>query len=107
MWLLLIWAAAHTAEHAYLFGNYLLEIQRLASEGLPLSAAQGLPGFFGRGGWLAGNTPATGPVAFLCNLAPGLINAPRLDVHFWWNLGEIGLLIAAAHTSIRAPFGVE
>jgi hypothetical protein len=101
MWLLLLWAGAHTAEHTYMFANYVQEIQRLASEGLPLSAAQGLPGFFGRNGWLAANMPAAGPVAWLCQLAPGLTNAPRLDVHFWWNLGEIGLLFAAANSSMR------
>jgi hypothetical protein len=101
MWLLLLWAGAHTAEHTYMFVNYIQEIQRLASEGLPLNAAQGLPGFFGRNGWLAANVPAAGPVAWLCQIAPGLTNAPRLDVHFWWNLGEIGLLLAAAHTSMR------
>jgi hypothetical protein len=101
MWLLLLWAAAHTAEHTYLFVNYVQEVQRLASVGLPLSAAQGLPGFFGKGGWLAANTPTAGPVALLCMLAPGLTSVPRLDVHFWWNLGEIGLLIPAAHMSMR------
>jgi hypothetical protein len=100
MWLLLLWAGAHTAEHTYMFVNYVQEIQRLASEGLPLNAAQGLPGFFGRNGWLAANAPAAGPVAWLCQIAPALTSAPRLDVHFWWNLGEIGLLFAAAHTSM-------
>jgi hypothetical protein len=101
MWLLLLWAAAHTAEHTYLFVAYIQEVRRLASAGLPLAAAQGLPGFFGRGGWLAANAPASGPVAFICSLAPGIISAPRLDVHFWWNLGEIGLLLPAAHVSVR------
>jgi hypothetical protein len=101
MWLLLLWAAAHTAEHTYLFINYMQELQRLASEGLPLSAAQGLPGFFGKGGWLATNAPTTGPVAFLCTLAPPFTSAPRLDVHFWWNIGEVGLLLPAAHVSMR------
>jgi hypothetical protein len=101
MWLLLLWAGAHTVEHTYLFITYVQEVQRLTSEGLPLGAAQGLPGFFGRGGWLATNTPATGPVAFLCRLAPGLTSAPRLDIHFWWNVGEIGLLLSAAHVSMR------
>jgi hypothetical protein len=101
MWLLLLWAAAHTAEHTYLFITYVQEVQWLASEGLALSAAQGLPGFFGKGGWLATNAPAIGPVAFLCTLAPGLTSAPRLDVHFWWNIGEVGLLLPAAHVSMR------
>ena len=101
MWLLLIWATAHTAEHTYMFINYLEEVRRLSSLGLPQGAAQGLPGFLGRGGWLASHTPSAGPVAFLCTLAPGLTSAPRLDVHFWWNVGEVALLLPAAHTSIR------
>jgi hypothetical protein len=101
MLLLLVWASAHTAEHTYLFINYMQEVQRLAGEGLPISAAQGLPGFFGNGGWLASNTPTGGPISFLCALAPGLVSAPRLDIHFWWNLGEIALLLPAAHVSMR------
>jgi hypothetical protein len=98
MWLLLIWAGAHSAEHTYMFINYVQEVQRLASEGLPLNGAQGLPGIIGRNGWLAANTPASGPIAWLCTIAPGLTSAPRLDVHFWWNLGEIGLLLLATYT---------
>jgi hypothetical protein len=101
MWLLLLWAAAHSAEHTYLFITYLQEAQRLAAEGLPLSAAQGLPGFFGKGGLLATNTPKSGPIAFLCTFAPALTSAPRLDIHFWWNIGEIALLLPAAHISMR------
>jgi hypothetical protein len=101
MWLLLLWAAAHSAEHTYLFIIYIQEVQRLASEGLPLSAAQGLPGFFGKGGLLATNTPSSGPIAFLCTFAPPLTSAPRLDIHFWWNVGEIALLLPAAHVSMR------
>jgi hypothetical protein len=101
MWLLLLWASAHTAEHTYLFAVYIQEVQRLAGADLPINAAQGLPGFFGKGGWLAANTPNSGPIAFICTLAPGLTSAPRLDVHFWWNLGEIALLLPAAHVSMR------
>jgi hypothetical protein len=101
MWLLLAWAAAHTAEHTYLFIAYLQEIERLAAAGLPAGLAQGLPGFFGRGGWLASNAAASGPVAFVCSFAPGLTSAPRLDVHFWWNVGEVALLLAAAQASMR------
>jgi hypothetical protein len=104
MGLLLIWAAAHTAEHTYMFVRYLGVAQRLAEAGLPTAAAQGLPGFFGQGGWLANNLPGGGPVAWLCSVAPGLTGAPRLDVHFWWNAGEIVLLLAAAHVSMgRRP----
>jgi hypothetical protein len=101
MWLLLLWAAAHSAEHTYLFVNYIQEVQRLAGDGLPIGAAQGLPGILGKGGWLAANAPSSGPIAFICTLAPGLTSAPRLDVHFWWNLGEIALLLPAAHVSMQ------
>jgi hypothetical protein len=85
MWLLLGWAGAHTAEHTYLLVNYL------ATGGV-----QGLPGVLGKGGWLANNAAAVEPIAFVCRLAPGLTSAPRLDVHFWWNVGEISLLLTAA-----------
>ncbi len=101
MWLLLLWAGAHTAEHTYMFMNYLNELQRLSEAGLPLGQAQGLPGILGKGGWLAANKTTTGPIAFLCTIAPGLTSAPRLDVHFWWNLGEVALLLPAAHRSLR------
>jgi hypothetical protein len=101
MWLLLLWASAHTAEHIYLFVNYLGALQYLLGAGLPTGAAQGLPGFLGKGGWLAANAPSNGLVAFVCALAPGLVEAPRLDVHFWWNLGEVGLLLPAADASMR------
>ena len=90
MWLLLAWAAAHTAEHTYLFINYLRS-----------GGAQGLPGFFGVGGWLARQMGLSAPVDFLCRLAPGLVEALRLDVHFWWNVGEIILLVLAAHVALR------
>ncbi|GAB4442903.1 MAG: hypothetical protein OHK0015_42190 [Chloroflexi bacterium OHK40] len=103
MWLLGAWAGAHTAEHIYLFVNYLQAIWELRTVGLPLDTAQGQPGFFGAGGWLATNAPATGPVAWLCQVAPGLVEAPRLDVHFWWNAGELAFLLPAAHTARRTP----
>lgn len=90
MWLLLAWAAAHTAEHTYLFVAYLQS-----------GGVQGLPGFFGAGGWLAGRVGLSAPITFLCRIAPGLATAPRLDVHFWWNIGEIGLLLLAAGAAVR------
>ncbi|HMQ29747.1 MAG TPA: hypothetical protein PKD53_03425 [Chloroflexaceae bacterium] len=90
MWLLLAWAVAHTAEHTYLFINYI------QSGGI-----QGLPGFFGAGGWLAGQVGLSAPITLLCQIAPGLAQAPRLDVHFWWNIGEIVLLVLAAGTVVR------
>lgn len=103
MWLLLIWAAAHSAEHMYMFIRYLDAVRELQAAGLPLAGAQGLPGILGRDGWLAVQA-ATSPAAqFLCTFAPGLKNAPRLDVHFWWNAGEVVLLLIAAHTVRLAP----
>lgn len=96
MWLLLLWAGAHTAEHIYLFIRFLGAVWELQAAGLPLDAAQGLPGIIGRGGWLASSAETSASARFLCNIAPGLANAPRLDVHFWWNAGELALLIAAA-----------
>jgi hypothetical protein len=54
---------------------------------------------FGRDGWLARSAATEG--AFLCRL-PGLTTATRIDVHFWWNIGEIALLLAAAHVFLRA-----
>lgn len=101
MWLLLIWAAAHTAEHTYMFINYLQEVERLSSSGLPVNAAQGLPGFLGKGGWLATQGITASPIAWLCTIVPSLTTAPRLDVHFWWNMGEVALLLPAAHASMR------
>ena len=91
LWLLLLWAAAHTAEHTYLFVTYLQS-----------GWVQGLPGIIGKGGWLAQNAELPGPIAFLCSVAPGLASAVRLDVHFWWNIGEIVLLLLAAHLATRA-----
>jgi hypothetical protein len=101
MWLLLLWAAAHAAEHTYMFANYLAEVRRLDALGLPLDAAQGLPGVFGRGGWLATNAAASPQLAWVCSIAPALAKAPRLDVHFWWNIGEVTLLLVAAQAGMR------
>jgi hypothetical protein len=99
-WLLLAWALAHTLEHTYLFAQYLHEITRLASLGQPLGQAQGLPGVLGKGGWLATQGATQGSLAFVCSLAPALKTALRLDVHFWWNVGETALLFSAAHTHL-------
>ncbi len=104
LWLLLVWAAAHTAEHTYLFLNYVAEVERLARLGLPLRGAQGLPGIVGKGGWLASHAASARPLAFLCTSAPVLRDAPRLDVHFWWNVGEISLLlVGAAQVHVGQP----
>jgi hypothetical protein len=88
-WLLLIWAAAHTFEHSYLFMHYIQS-----------GGAQGLPGILGRGGWLNRSANAQPAVAFICNLAPAVKTATRLDVHFWWNVGETVLLMLAARSAL-------
>jgi hypothetical protein len=97
-WLLLAWATAHALEHAYLFARYLDMRAELARLGFASLSAQGLPGVLGRDGWLAKDPATQG--TFLCRL-PGLTSATRLDVHFWWNAGEIVLLLAAAHIFLR------
>lgn len=98
-WLLLAWAVAHTIEHTYMMVQYLMVKQELAVLGQANVSAQGLPGILGKDGWLAraGQTSDL----FICRM-PGLTTAPRLDVHFWWNIGEIVLLLAAAHSFLRS-----
>jgi hypothetical protein len=66
--------------------------------GVTSITAQGLPGVLGRDGWLARSQATQG--TFLCRL-PGVTTANRLDVHFWWNMGEIGLLLIAADRFLR------
>lgn len=97
-WLLLIWAVAHALEHTYMLVRYLQLVQELQHQGTPFVSAQGLPGILGRDGWLARSALTQG--TFVCRL-PGLTTAPRLDIHFWWNTGEIMLLLMAAHTFLR------
>ena len=99
---LLAWTTAHTAEHTYLMVQYLGRLLELRAEGADLAFAQGLPGILGRGGWLA-TSPAT-EGTFLCRL-PALTTAIRLDVHFWWNVGETALLVPAAAGFARLQFG--
>ncbi len=91
--LLLAWSVAHGLEHAYLLGQYLQVQYELARLGFASLSAQGLPGVLGHDGWLARSSTTRG--TFLCSL-PGLTTAPRLDVHFWWNAGEMALLLMAA-----------
>jgi hypothetical protein len=98
-WLLLLWAASHALEHAYLFARYLEMRAELARLGFPSLTAQGLPGVLGRDGWLARSAATQG--TFLCRL-PGVTTASRIDVHFWWNAGEILLLLPAAHVFLRS-----
>jgi hypothetical protein len=97
-WLLLLWATAHALEHAYMFIRYLDLLQELQALGFPQVSAQGLPGVLGRDGWLARSAATQG--TFICRV-PGLTTAPRIDIHFWWNIGEIILLVFAAHTFLR------
>ena len=94
-WLLLAWALAHTIEHTYMMARYLIVLQEFREMGVSGVGAQGLPGIFGRDGWLA-TSPLTQDT-FLCRL-PGVTTAVRLDVHFWWNIGETILLLLAANT---------
>lgn len=93
-WLLLAWASAHTLEHTYLFVRHLELLGALRQMGVSDVTAQGLPGILGQDGWLARSDATRG--TFLCTL-PGLATAPRLDVHFWWNVGETALLLPAAN----------
>ncbi len=101
-WALTAWVLAHALEHAYMLVRYLALKQELAALGVPSVSAQGLPGILGRDGWLARSPTTAG--TFLCRL-PGLTTANRLDVHFWWNTGEIILLLGAAHVFLRSRFG--
>ncbi len=101
-WLLLVWATAHTLEHSYLFVRHLLVLGELGELGVRGITAQGLPGILGRDGWLARSELTRG--TFLCNL-PGLTTANRLDVHFWWNVGETALLLLAGHSFLRGRLG--
>jgi hypothetical protein len=98
-WLLLAWALAHTLEHTYMFIRHLQVLDELRRVGITSITAQGLPGVLGRDGWLARSAVTQG--TFLCRL-PGVTTANRLDVHFWWNMGEITLLVLAANSYLRA-----
>lgn len=94
-WAMLLWTTAHTAEHSYLMVNYLNALAVLRGQGVDPSFAQGLPGILGSHGWLGQQElPPAG--LFICQVVPGLVEAPRLDVHFWWNAGETILLWLAA-----------
>ena len=101
-WLLLAWALAHTLEHTYMFVRYLQVLADLRQMGVTSLTAQGLPGVLGRDGWLARS--AATQDTFLCRL-PGVTTAIRLDVHFWWNMGEVALLLLAAHRYLRTDWG--
>ncbi len=98
-WLLLAWSLAHALEHSYMLIRYLEMAGELRRLGFPELSAQGLPGILGRDGWLA-RSPAT-QGTLICRL-PGITTAPRIDIHFWWNAGEIALLMLAAHFFLKA-----
>ena len=97
-WLLLIWAMAHGLEHTYMFVRHLEVLDELHRLGVTTVTAQGLPGILGRDGWLALSNVTRG--TFISRL-PGLATATRLDIHFWWNIGETTWLILAANTFMR------
>jgi hypothetical protein len=101
-WLALLWSVAHAGEHTYMLVRYLQVLGGLNELGITHITAQGLPGILGRDGWLARNAAICG--VFLSRL-PGLTTAVRLDVHFWWNVGETTLLVLAAHTYLNKLFG--
>lgn len=101
-WLLLTWAVVHALEHAYLFARYLQVLQELKRLGITGLTAQGLPGILGEGGWLAQSRATQGTL--FCRL-PVLTTAPRLDIHFGWNAGEMALLLLAAHTGLGPILG--
>lgn len=92
-WLLLFWALAHSLEHSYLFVRYLQVRENLLAFGLTEpEVAQALPGVLGRNGWLARSG--------FCPL-PGVTTFSRLAIHFWWNAGEILLLMVAGDRFLR------
>jgi hypothetical protein len=97
--LLLAVTTAHTLEHTYLFIRHLIVLSELHQMNIYNVTAQGLPGIIGRDGWLARS--ALTQNTFLCTL-PGLTTAMRLDVHFWWNVIEMGLLLVAGSVFLRS-----
>lgn len=103
-WLLLAWAGAHTFEHSYMMWRFIETQRDLALLGVTGISPQGLPGILGRDGWLA--TSAWTQNSFICRL-PGLTTAVRLDVHFWWNIGEVVLLLPAMNVFMRRALAAE
>ena len=102
MWLLLAVAAFHTIEHSYTFIRYQMVLREMTAMDVLNVTAQGLPGIVGRDGWLARSEWTRG--TWICGI-PGLTTAVRLDVHFWWNALELGLLLIAGHFFLRAQAG--
>lgn len=97
-YVLLAITIAHTFEHTYTFIRYQQVLAELRELGVPNVTAQGLPGILGRDGWLARSIWTRGTV--FCSV-PGLTTAPRLDVHFWWNVIEMSFLALAGHVFLR------
>jgi hypothetical protein len=95
---------AHSIEHTYTFVRYLQVLGELSQMGITNVTAQGLPGIIGRDGWLARSPLTQGTI--LCSL-PGLTTAIRLDVHFWWNVIEMTLLVLAGHVFLRQHFAKQ
>jgi hypothetical protein len=91
---LLAWVTLHSLEHTYMLLHYLHVAAELGALGLPqFGAAQVLPGVLGRDGWLANNV-------LICRGIPGLTSLPRVAIHFYWNVGEMTLLLLAARESL-------
>jgi hypothetical protein len=85
---LAVWITAHSLEHSYMLFHYLQVVHHLDHLGLPrFGASEVLPGVLGRDGWLSRNFGASRPW-----LGP-LTAAPRVAVHFWWNVGELTFLV--------------
>jgi hypothetical protein len=96
--LLLGVAIAHTAEHTYMFIRYQIVLNQLAILCVTGVTGQGLPGILGRDGLLARSDLTRGT---LLGTLPGLTTAMRLDVHFWWNMLEMSLMLVASHIFLK------
>ncbi len=90
---LLAWATLHSLEHTYLLIRYFAVLAELNALGLDATGVtQSLPGVLGRDGLLA--------LQSWCGRIPGVTTVPRVAIHFWWNAGEIVLLVLAAHKGL-------
>lgn len=100
-WALFIYGIAHTTDHTYLLLRFLQMSERLKALCGTAIPAQGLPGIIGQGGWLAQSELTRGSWV---SRIPFITTAIRLDVHFWWNMGETVLLLLAAHAFLSTIF---
>lgn len=100
-WLFLGWSFLHTLEHTYLIIQYLSTVRVLWATGGSLTFAEGLPGILGRGGWLATNAEVGNFAGFICTQLPVIAQAPRLDVHFFWNTTEVFYMLPFAFGAVR------